>query len=155
MIWLSSVQSSLSVVSKPLSNTMDWSMPGFPVQHQLPELAQTHVHRVGDAIQPYHPLLLPSPPAFNLSQHQGLFQWVRSLFHVAKVLEIQRQSFQWIFMEVWTQSQEKFILIKEIQEGAHGAAGVWARPWRRAGTEDHSRIQLRNCQLWVWVLTSL
>ena len=52
---------------------MDCSTPGFPVQHQLPELTQTHVHWVGDAIQPSHPLLSPSPPAFNLSQHQGLF----------------------------------------------------------------------------------
>ena len=55
---------------------MDCSTPGFPVQHQLPELAQTHVHRVGDAIQLSHPLLSPSPPAFNLSQHPGFFQWV-------------------------------------------------------------------------------
>ena len=57
-----------------LSNPMDCSMPGFPVHHQLPELAQTHVHWVSDAIQPSHPLLSPSPPAFNPSQHQGLFQ---------------------------------------------------------------------------------
>ena len=49
-------------------------MPGFPVRHQLLELAQTHVHRIGDVVQPSHPLLSPSPPAFNLSQHQGLFQ---------------------------------------------------------------------------------
>ena len=56
---------------------MDCSTPGFPVHHQLPELTQTHVHCVGDAIQPSHPLLFPSPPAFNLSQHQDLFQWVR------------------------------------------------------------------------------
>ena len=49
-------------------------MPGFPVHHQLPEFTQTHVHRVGDAIQPSHPLSFPSPPAFNLSQHQGLFK---------------------------------------------------------------------------------
>ena len=109
---------------------MDCSTWGFPVLHYLPELAQTHVHWVGDTIQPFHPLLLPSPPAFNLSQHQGLFQWVGSLFHIAKVLDIQHWSFQRIFMEVWTQSQEKFISNKEIQEGAHGAAGVWARPWR-------------------------
>ena len=53
---------------------MDRSMPGFPVHHQLPELAQTHVHRVSDAIQPSRPLSSPSPLAFNLSQHQGLFQ---------------------------------------------------------------------------------
>ena len=63
---------------------MDSNTPGFPVLHQLPELAQTHVHRVGDAIQPSHPLLSPSPPAFNLSQHQGRFQWVSSVQQVAK-----------------------------------------------------------------------
>ena len=56
-----------------LCDPMDCSMPGFPVHHQLPELAQTSVHQVGDAIQPSHPLLPPSPPAFNLSQHQRLF----------------------------------------------------------------------------------
>ena len=71
-------------------------MPGFPVLHQLPELAQTHVCRVSDVIQPSHPLSSPSPPAFNLSQHQGLFQGVSSLHQVAKVLEFQLQhhSFQ-------------------------------------------------------------
>ena len=62
-----------------LCNFIDCSMPGFLVLHQVPELAQTHVHRVGDVIQPYHPLSTPSLPAFNLSQHQGLFQWVSSL----------------------------------------------------------------------------
>ena len=56
---------------------MNHSMPGLPVHHQLPEFTQTHVHWVGDAIQPSHPLSSPSPPALNLSQHQGLFQWVR------------------------------------------------------------------------------
>ena len=69
---------------------MDCSMPGFPVQHQLPELAQTHVHRVDDAIQPSHPLSSPSPSAFRLSHHQGLFQGVSS-HQVAEVLELQRQ----------------------------------------------------------------
>ena len=57
---------------------MDCSTPGLPVHHQLPEFTQTHVHWVRDAIQPFHPPLSPSPPAFNLSQHQGLFQWVSS-----------------------------------------------------------------------------
>ena len=57
-----------------LCDPMDYSTPGFPVHHQLPELAQTHVHRVSDAIQPSHPLSSPSPPALNLSQHQGLFK---------------------------------------------------------------------------------
>ena len=59
-----------------LCNPMDYSTPGFPVHHQLPELTQIHFHWVSDAIQPYHPLSSPSPPAFNLSQHQGLFKWV-------------------------------------------------------------------------------
>ena len=83
-----------------LCDHMDWSTPGFPVHHQLQEPSQTHVHRIGDAIQPSHPLLSPSPPAFNLSQHQGLFQWVSSSHQVAKVLEfqLQHQSFQEIFM---------------------------------------------------------
>ena len=75
------------------------SSAGFPVHHQLPELAQTHVHRVSDAIPPSHPLSSPSPLALNLSQHQGLFQWANSSHQVAKVLELQlqHQSFQWIF----------------------------------------------------------
>ena len=71
---------------------MDCSIPGFAVHHQLPEPAQTPVHRVGDAIQPSHPLSSPSPPAFNLPQHQGLFQSVTSLHQVAKVLELQPSS---------------------------------------------------------------
>ena len=77
---------------------MDCTTPGFPVHHQLSELAQTHVHWVGDAMQPSHPLSCPSPPAFNLSQYQGLFQRVGSSHQVAKVLEfqLQHQSFQWI-----------------------------------------------------------
>ena len=79
-----------------LCNPMDCSMPGFPVHHQILELAQTHVHQVGDAIQPFHPLLSLSPLASNLSQHQGFFQGVSSLHQVAKVLEfqLQHQSFQ-------------------------------------------------------------
>ena len=89
-------QFSRSVVSDSL-----WphGLPGLPVHHQLPELAQTHVHRVGDAIQPSHPLSSPSPPAFNLSQHQSLFQWVSSLHQVAKILELlpEYQSFQILY----------------------------------------------------------
>ena len=74
---------------------MESSMPGFPVLHQLSEIAQTHVHQVGDAIRPSY-LSSPSPPALNLSQHQGLFQRVSSSHQVAKVLEfqLQHQSFQ-------------------------------------------------------------
>jgi len=82
-----------------LCNPMDCSTPGFPVLHQLQELAQTRVYWVGDAIQPSHPLSPTSHPALNLPQHQGLFQWVSSSHQVAKVLEfqLQHQSFQWIF----------------------------------------------------------
>ena len=69
---ISSVQ--LSLVALTLCNPMDYSTPGFPVHHQIPELAQTHVHQVGDAIQPSQPLSSPSPPAFDLSQHQDLCQ---------------------------------------------------------------------------------
>ena len=77
---------------------MECSTPGLPVHHQYPEFTQTHVHWVSDAIQPSHPLSSPSPPTFNLFQHQGLFQWVSSSHQVAKELEfqLQRQSFQWI-----------------------------------------------------------
>ena len=91
-----SVQFSHSVVSDSLW-PMNRSMPGLPVHYQLPEFTQTHVHRVGDAIQPSHPLSSPSPPAPNPSKHQGLFQWVSSSHQVAKVLEfqLQHQSFQW------------------------------------------------------------
>ena len=79
-------------------NSMENSMPGLLVHNQLPEFTQSHIHWVGDAIQPAHPLSSPSPPTFNLSQHQGLFQWVSSNEHqVAKVLEfqLQHQSFWW------------------------------------------------------------
>ena len=67
---------------------MDCSTPALPVHHQLPVPTQTHVHQVDDAIQPSHLLLSPSSPTFNLSQHQGLFQWVGSSHQVAKVLEL-------------------------------------------------------------------
>ena len=84
LIQFSSVfQSSLT-----LCDPMDGSTPGFLVLHQLPGFAQTHVHRVGDAIPPSHLLLSPSPPAFNLSQHQGLFQLASSSHPLAKVLEL-------------------------------------------------------------------
>ena len=93
-----SVQSSSVAQScQTLCDPMDCSLPCLPVHHQLPESTQTHVHRVDDAIQPSHPLSSPSPPALNLSQHQGLFQWVNSSHEVAKVLEfqLQHQSFHW------------------------------------------------------------
>ena len=91
--------SSVAQSCPTLCDPMDCSTPGLPVHHQLPEFPQTHVHWVGDAIQPSHPLSSPSPPTFNLSQHQGLFKWVSSSQQVAKILEfqLQHQSFQWIF----------------------------------------------------------
>ena len=82
-----------------LCDPMDCSTPGFPVHHQLPEFTQTHVHWVGDAIQPFHPLSSPSPPTVNLSQYQDLFRWVGSSHQAAKVSEfqLQHQSFPGIF----------------------------------------------------------
>ena len=75
---------------------MNWNTPGLPVHHH-PGFTQTRVHCIGAAIQPCHPLSSPSPPAFNLSQYQGLFKWVSSSHQVAKILEfqLQHQSFQW------------------------------------------------------------
>ena len=89
--------SSVAQSCPTLCNPMDHSTPGLPVHHQLPEFTPTHVHRVRDSVQPSHPLLSPSLPALNLSQHQGLFKWVSSSHHVTKVLEFQpqHQSYQW------------------------------------------------------------
>ena len=93
LLQISSVAQSCPTLWDPVN----CSMPGLPVCHQLPEFTQTHVHQVGDAIQPSHPLLSPSPPAPSPSQRQGLFQWINSSHEVAKVLEfqLQHQSFQW------------------------------------------------------------
>ena len=91
------VQCSVAQSCPTLCDPMTHSTLGLPVHHQLPEFTQTHVHWVGDVIQPSHPLSSPSPPALNPSQHQALFQWVNSSHQVAKVLEfqLQHQSFQW------------------------------------------------------------
>ena len=92
--------SSVAQLCPTLCYLTDCSMPGLPVHHQLPELARTHVHQVGDVIQPSHSL--PYPLAFILSQHQGLFQWVSSSHQVTKVLQLQLQdqSFQWILRTI-------------------------------------------------------
>ena len=94
-IQFSSVAQSCLTVCNP----MNCSTPGLPIHHQLPEFTQTHVHWVNEAIQLCYPLPSPSPPSFNLSQHQEIFQWVSSSHQVARVLEfqLQHQSFQWIF----------------------------------------------------------
>ena len=91
--WFSSVAQSCPTLCDP----MNCSTPGLPIRHQLLELTQTHVHWDDDAIQSSHPLLPPSPPTFNLSQHQGLFKWFSSSHQVAKVLgfPLQHQPFQW------------------------------------------------------------
>ena len=98
--WFAIFYSKFSSVAQScptLCDPMNRSTPGLPVHHQLPESTQTHVHQVGDAIQPSHPLSSPSLPALNLSQHQGLFKWVSSSYQVANILEfqLQHQSFQW------------------------------------------------------------
>ena len=99
IIWYHlSVQFSSVTQSCPtICELMNWSTPGLPVHHQLLGSTPTHAYWVSDAIQLSHPLPSPSPPALNLSQHQGLFKWVSSLHEVAKVLEfqLQHQSFQW------------------------------------------------------------
>ena len=102
MLLRDGVSQSVSSVTQScltLCDPMDCGTPGLPVHHQLPELTQTHVHWVSDAIQPPHSLSSPSPPTFNLSQLQGLFKWVSSSHQVTKVLDLQlqHQSFQWIF----------------------------------------------------------
>ena len=101
LVYITYMQSQFSLIPQlcpTLCYPMDCSTPGPPVHRQLPEFIQTHVHRVGDAIQPSHPLLSPSPSAFNLPQHQSLFQWISSSHQVAQVLEfqLQHQSFQWL-----------------------------------------------------------
>ena len=97
-MWLAVSSCSVAKLCQTLCNSMNCSMPGFRVLHYLPEFFQTHVHWVGDAIQPSHSLSPPSPPVLNLSQHQSLLQDA-SLHQVTKVLELQLQhwSFQWIF----------------------------------------------------------
>ena len=105
LIQFSSVTQSCLTLCDP----MVCSTPGLPVHHQFLEFTQTHVHWVSDAIQPLHPLSFPSPPAFNLFQHQGLFKRVRSSHQMAKVFEfqLQHQSFQWTLRTVFSQFLEK------------------------------------------------
>ena len=117
-----------------LCDPMNRSTPGLPVHHQHPESTQTHVHWVGDAIQPFHPLPSPSSPALNLSQHQGLFQWVSSLHQVAKVLEfqLQHQSFQWFTsLRPFRTKKRSFILMLG-----------WVRSWTK---EDHCHFLI----MWI------
>ena len=110
-----------------LCDPMDCSMLGFPVHHQFPELAQTHVHRVGDAIQPSHPLLSPSP-AFNLSQHQDVFQWASSSHQWPKY---------WSFSFSISPFNEYSELISQYEKGAHEKCKFWG-----------PRADLLNQRLW-------
>ena len=100
-LFLRNVNSSVTESCPTLFDPMDCSTPGFPVLHYLLQFAQTHGHQVSDVIQPSHPLLPPSPPAFNLSQHQGLFQWVSSytlqLFLIISWLELFKNTVIWIW----------------------------------------------------------
>ena len=152
-----SVQFSHSVMS-------DSAIPRTSV-HQAPlELAQTHVHWVGDAIQPSHPLSSPSPPTFKLSQHQGLFQWVNSSYQVAKVLkfQLQHQSLQWIFR---TEFRDTRSIMKVFQhhykhqlglpwwiriclpmQGAHVQSLVWEDSIYCGATEP------MPCNYWAYML---
>ena len=98
LVWSQIFQLSSVAQSFPtLCDPMNCSTPGLPVHHQLLEFTQTHVHLVSDAVQPSHPLSSPSPPAFNLFQHQSLFKWVSYSHQVDKVLEFLLQHQSWIF----------------------------------------------------------
>ena len=99
---------------------MDGSIPCLLVHHQLPELAQTHVHWISDAIQPSHPLSSPYPPAFNLFQYQGLFQWVSSLYQVAKV-----SALEWSFSFCISPSREYSGVINQNSEDKSQQYGKW------------------------------
>ena len=127
-----SVQFSSVAQSCPtLCNPINHSTLGLPVHHQLPQFTQTHVHRVGDAIQPSHHLSSPSPPAPNPSQHHGLFQWVNSSHEVAKVLEcqLQHQSFQWT---------PRTDLLQD------GLVGSPCSPWDSQGSSPTPQIKSNN-----------
>ena len=117
-----------------LWDPMNCSTPGLPVHHQLPEFTQTHVHQIGDAIQPSHTLSSPFPPAVSLFQHQSLFKWVSSSHQVAKWLEFQLQhpSFQWIFRTV------RSLLEKAM--ATHSSTLVWKIPW----TEEPGRATVHG-----------
>ena len=125
---MSSVQS-LSCVH---CNPMDCSMPGFPVYHQLLELTQTHVHLVGDAIQPSHPLSSPSPPAFNLSQQQGLYKW----YHIFVFLCL-------VYVHCYVHSST--ILNSKTHKQPNPLTGEWIKKmWHIYTMEYYSAIKRMN-----------
>ena len=117
--------SSVAQSCPSVCNPKDCSTPGLPVHHHLLEFTQIHVHWVGDAIQSSHPLSSPSPPTFNLSQHQGLYQWISSSHEVAKVLEFQfqHQSFQWTPFRVF------IIFLHTLEYELHQTRGLNGIVW--------------------------
>ena len=143
----SSVQS-LSHVT--LCDPMDSSMPGLPVHHQHLELTQIHVYWVGDAIQPSHPLSSPSPPAFNLSQHQGLFQWVSSLHQVgqsigvspaASVLPMNIQDRFPLGWTGWISLLQSCPTLCDPVDSTHQALLSWDSPGTNTGVGCHALTQ--------------
>ena len=104
--------------------------PGFPVHHQLLELVQTHVHQISDDIQTSHPLSLPSPPAFNLSQHWVLFQWVGSSHQMAKVLELQASVLP-MNIQCWFLSGLTGFISKRLRRILVNTT-VWKHQWKDA-----------------------
>ena len=148
-IWLNQMVVSHCVVSKPcpgLCDPMDCSTPGFPIHHQFLEFTQTHVHWVGDAIQPSHPLLSPSPPPFNLSQYQGLFQWVSSSHQVAKILEFQLNIQDW-FPLGWT---------GWISLQSKGLSSVFSNTTVQKHKLFGAQLSLQtNCHIHTWLLEKL
>ena len=156
----SSVQFNSATQSCPtLYDLMDCSMPGFQVHHQLPELTQTHVHRVGDAIQPSHPLLSCSP-VFNLSQHQCLFKWVSSLHQVAKVLVFQLQlspsneySAMISFRVDWFDLLAVQGTLKSLLQHHNLKASIlWRSVFFRTNSHIHIRLLEKpyNNSWWIW-----
>ena len=132
-----------------LCDPMGCSIPGFPVLHHLLEFAHTHVHRVGDGIPSSHPLSSPYPLTLNFSQHQGLFQWVRSSHQVAKVLEfqLQHQSFQWIFRTDFL--QDGLVWSPYYTRDSQEACGH-TESCRNAGTGSKVQCQIMlNCMYYV------
>ena len=140
---------------------MDCSTPDFPVHHYLPECTQIHAHRVSAAIQPSHPLSSPSPPAFNLPQHPGLFQWVGSSHQVAKVLELQklqRHSFQWIFRVglplLLLLSCVRRVQLCDPRDSSPPGPRPWDSPGKDTGVGCHFLLQCMKVksesEMWKW-----
>ena len=134
---------------------LDCSTPGLPVHRQLLEFTQTHVHWVDDAIQPSRPLLSPSSPTFNLSQHQGLFKWVSSLHQVAKVLEFQLQHQSLVLNIHWKDrcwSWSSNTLATWCEELTHSKRRWW---WERskAGWEGDDLNQDSHRQIFSSVIS--